>query len=167
MREKTHISLFVLAYAGRMEVYMLSHEAGWLIFAIALFIIEGATFGLVSIWLAFGAIAAMIAAFFGADFVFQLLIFTGVSGLLLAFTRKLLKKYIIKKITPTNADRIVGASGVVTEEIDNQEAKGQIKVSGQTWSSRSLDGSVIPVGETIRVLEIQGVKAIVEKQQII
>ena len=75
------------------------------------------------------------------------------------FTRHLLRP----KGARTNADRILGEAALVTEEIDNAQAKGTIKVFGQVWSARSADGAVIPAGETVRICSISGVKAIVER----
>ena len=74
-------------------------------------------------------------------------------------TRRLLRP----KGARTNADRIVGETVLVTEEINNVRATGAVKVFGQEWSARSLDDSVIPVGETVRIRSISGVKAMVER----
>ena len=51
----------------------------------------------------------------------------------------------------------------ITEEINNIAGKGLVNLSGQVWSARSsqADG-VIPAGQEVRVLKIQGVKVIVE-----
>lgn len=135
----------------------------WLIIAIVLFIVEASTYGLVCIWFALGAIAAMIASLLGVHIIWQLVIFTIVSAILLVFTRKFFKNLLVKKATPTNADRIIGANGIVTESIDNVLAKGQVSVAGQIWSARSKDGEIIDKGDSVKILEIQGVKVIVEK----
>ena len=58
----------------------------------------------------------------------------------------------------------LGETALVTETVDNQQAKGQVRVDGQIWSARSAHDVVIPVGTEVRVLRIEGVKVIVETQ---
>ena len=64
----------------------------------------------------------------------------------------------------TNAGRYLGKIGIVTSEINNIAAVGQVKVLGNVWSARSSDGSIIPAGASVLVLRIEGVKLIVELQ---
>ena len=54
--------------------------------------------------------------------------------------------------------KAVGAEAVVTEEINNLLARGAVSVSGLTWSARSCQDTVIPVGTVVRVDRIEGVK---------
>ena len=75
----------------------------WLLAVAALLIIEAITVGLTTIWFAGGCLAAAVAAWFQADLVVQLLLFFGVSVLLLVFTRPLAVKYMRKGVTKTNA----------------------------------------------------------------
>ena len=135
----------------------------WLVAMVILLIVEGAVPGLVSIWFALGALAAMISAFFDAPFWLQLLWFIVVSVAALCLTRPIVKKYINSKVQPTNADALIGKECVVTESIDNINGMGAVKISGQVWTARSADDSVaIEQGQVVRVKEIQGVKLIVE-----
>ena len=66
--------------------------------------------------------------------------------------------------TPTNADRLIGETAVVTAAIDNLAAKGEVTVKGQIWTARSEDGEAIGSGERVTVKKIEGVKLIVSKQ---
>ena len=51
---------------------------------------------------------------------------------------------------------------MVTSEIDNLQAIGQVTVGGQEWSARSCEDRVrIPVGSVVNVVSISGVKLIV------
>ena len=63
----------------------------------------------------------------------------------------------------TNADRAVGAEGIVIQAIDNRKAQGQVTVSGAVWTARSESEEVIPQGAQVRVLRIEGVKLIVTR----
>ena len=62
--------------------------------------------------------------------------------------------------TQTNADRYIGKAGVVTEQIDNEAARGLVKVLGSVWTARSADGSVIPAGANVEICAIDGVKSL-------
>ena len=61
-------------------------------------------------------------------------------------------------------DTIVGKKCVVTETIDNFAGCGQIKVKGQLWSARGFfDDDVFEIGETLRIVAIEGVMAVCKK----
>ena len=61
-------------------------------------------------------------------------------------------------------DTIVGEKCVVTETIDNFAGCGQIKVKGQFWSARGFfDDDIFESGETLRIVAIEGVKAVCKK----
>jgi membrane protein implicated in regulation of membrane protease activity len=126
-------------------------------------ILEGITAQLVSIWFVAGALAAAIVSFFVPSFAIQLLVFVGVSLVLLAATRPLVIR--IKgstKFEPTNADRFIGKTAIVTEDIDDITGKGQVKVGGSVWSAKSSTGAAIAKGDEVTVKEIVGVKLVVD-----
>lgn len=134
--------------------------------AIILFgIAEAVTAQLVSIWFLIGAIAALIAAFCGANLIIQIIVFIAVSILALVITRPLVKKYINPKKEHTNADRVIGQVGIVAEDIDNIRATGQVKADGKIWTARAADNSVIPAGSEVIIEKIDGVKLIVKNKQ--
>ena len=76
----------------------------WLIAMIVLLIIEAVVPGLISIWFALGALAALVAALFHAPFWLQVVWFLVVSILTLLLTRPFVKKYVNNRVTPTNAE---------------------------------------------------------------
>lgn len=133
----------------------------WIILAIVLVIIEGITTTLVTIWPAFGAVAAAIAAACGVDWLGQVLIFLVVSLVLLIATRPLAKKLLKKDQQPTNSDRLIGQTALVTEDILPLESKGRVKIDGKYWAARSGDGQSIASGTVVTVQGIEGVKLIV------
>lgn len=133
--------------------------------AIILFgVAEAVTAQLVSIWFLIGAIAALIAAFFGANLIIQIIVFIAVSILALVITRPLVKKYINPKKEHTNADRVIGQVGIVAEDIDNIKATGQVKADGKIWTARATDNSIIPSGCEVIIEKIDGVKLIVKNK---
>lgn len=136
----------------------------WLIVLIVLVIIEIATMGLTTIWFAGGALAATIAAAVGAPVFIQIPLFLIVSFLLLYFTRPLAVKYFNRDRTRTNVESMLGRKGVVTGDIDNLKAQGQVTVGGMEWSARStMDSVQIPAGAVVTVQAVNGVKLIVEE----
>ncbi len=135
----------------------------WVVLLILLIIVEAVTAQMVTIWFAAGAVGAIVAERFGAEVWLQWVVFVAVSAVALVVTRPLVKKLTKTTVQPTNADRYIGQIAVVTETIDNIEAKGQVNVSGAVWTARSADGSVIEKDEKVTVEKIDGVKLIVKK----
>lgn len=133
----------------------------WLGLVILFLIAEGATVSLVSLWFAAGAVVAMFAALLGAGAWLQTGLFLVVSGALLLMLRPIVRRYLVPKITATNVDSLVGATGLVTEAIDNVTASGQVKLGAMEWTARSTTGENIPQGILIRVDRIEGVKVYV------
>lgn len=133
----------------------------WLVALILLAVAEAATVGLVCIWFAGGALVALIAAGVGAPLWLQIGLFLVVSAILLALLRPMLRKIVRPQRTATNADRHLGRTALVTEEINNLKETGAVKLDGVTWTARTEGEQVIPVGTRIMVLRIEGVKMIV------
>lgn len=133
----------------------------WLGLMILFLIAEGATVSLVSLWFAAGAVVAMFAALLGAGVWLQTGLFLVVSGALLLMLRPIVRRYLVPKITATNVDSLVGATGLVTVAIDNVTASGQVKLGAMEWTARSTTGENIPQGTLIRVDRIEGVKVYV------
>lgn len=133
----------------------------WLaVMALAVFV-EMSTMALVSVWCAAGALTAVFAAYFNAPLAAQLLLFIGVSIVTAAVVRPLAKKYADPYKVPTNADRLVGMEGRVTETVNNGYPTGAVYVDGKTWTARSEDGTVIPKGELVEIAGMEGIKLIV------
>lgn len=134
----------------------------WLIALVIFGVVEAATAGLVCIWFAMGAMAALLAALVGTGVVEQVVVFAVVSAVALAATRPLVRRMTAGKAVATNADRVLGAAAKVTETIDNENSAGAVYVDGKTWTARSADGSVIPAGEQVEVISMEGVKLFVK-----
>ena len=132
----------------------------WLILVIVLTIVELATVNLLSIWFVVSGIVAMILSFFIDDVAIVSTVFAVLGILLLFTTRPLLKKYLPTQRARTNADRIIGMHGVVTEEI-KKNVVGEVKVDGKKWSA--ISDTKLPVGTDVIIDAIDGVKVIVRK----
>ncbi len=134
----------------------------WLALLIVFLVIEGATVTMVSTWFAGGALVAMFAALLGAQLWLQAVLFLAVSALLLLLLRPLARKHFTPKLTKTNIDALVGATGVVIEDVDNVSARGRVKLGGMEWSARSESGEALPAGRQVQVARIEGVKVFVK-----
>lgn len=135
----------------------------WIIVFTVSLIAEAATFALVSIWFAAGALGALIAAAMGASLTVQLIIFALLAGLLLAFTRPLLKKLFPNKFIPTNSELEIGRTAVVIEGIDNKSGKGRVRLGGVDWAAVSENGESISEGEIVTVREVRSSRLAVER----
>ena len=135
---------------------------GWFIAFVILLVIELATVNLVTIWFAIGAVAAIITTLFTDSLLIQCIVFVVVSVISLLITKPLIKKFKKFEVEPTNSDRVIGKVGDVTKKIEKNKY-GEVKVYGNTWTASSKD--VIEVGERVKVLSIDGVKLIVEKEE--
>lgn len=136
----------------------------WLIIAGVCFVIEMMTTGFLVFWFGAGAILTMLVSFiFPDNILLQTSIFVVSSTLLIFLTKPLVNRLqkSDKKVA-TNAFSIIGKKGIVIQDINEAHNVGQIKVKGEVWSAKTTDGSVIEKGTQIDVVEIDGVKAVVE-----
>lgn len=132
----------------------------WFILALAFIIIELATVNLVTIWFALGAIGALITANITTNIMIQILVFVVVSIVSLLATKPIVKKLRKRKIEPTNLDRVIGKTGIVTKEI-TKNSYGEVKVNGSIWTAKSE--KKIKEKSQVKVLSIEGVRLLVEE----
>lgn len=138
----------------------------WLLMAAIFIVIELVTLGLTTIWFAGGAFIAAIAGALGANLVIQVILFLVVSIVLLVLTRPLAVKHLDSNIEKTNTEALIGQTAVVIQEINNIEGVGQAKVNGMDWTARAKkEDEIIPVGTNVTIVEISGVKLIVEVEK--
>ena len=128
----------------------------WLGAAAIFVVIEIITMGLTTIWFAGGALVGAVMAAFSLPLVI-------VSVILLILTRPWALKYLNSRTVRTNADSLIGQTALVTQDIDNLNAKGQVKVEGQIWTARSISDDVqLHEGQKVMIESISGVKVIVK-----
>ena len=134
----------------------------WFCVLILMLFIEITTVNLVSIWFVIGAFASCIVAYFTDNLFIQIGVFIVVSAIMLILMRPIIKKMKKQEKTPTNIDRIIGMTAIVTEEID-KNVIGEVKVDGKRWSAVSKEK--IEKDTTVKVKAIDGVKLVVEKEE--
>ena len=139
----------------------------WLGLLVLFLIVEAAcAVHLVSIWFAAGALAALLVDALHGPLWLQITVFLVVSCALLLSLWPLTRKYLNPKLTATNIDSVIGSTGLVTADIDNLTASGQVKLGAMEWTARSTSGAPIPTGTKIRVDRIEGVKVFVSPAEV-
>ena len=137
--------------------------AVWVVLMIGFLVVEGVAPGLVSIWFALGALAALISAMLGAQIWLQAVWFVVISVLALVITRPLAKKYVNSRTQATNADMLIGQECIVTETIDKLHGTGAVSVAGKVWTARTdVPELIIEKGSVAVIERIEGVKLIVK-----
>ena len=120
--------------------------------------------GFLVFWFGIGALITMIVSLIFPENIFlQVSVFVAVSTLLIFLTKPLVEMLTRKdKNVATNAFSIIGKKGIVLQDINENYGIGQIKVAGEVWSAKTTDGGVIEKGTQVEVIQIDGVKAVVE-----
>lgn len=134
----------------------------WMISFIVLVLIEIFTINLVTIWFAIGALVSFFVSLCTENIGLEILIFIVVSLITLLFTKKAVNKIKDKEMIPTNLDRVIGQTGIVTEKIKPLEP-GEVKVDGKKWTA--IADEEIDINDEVKILSINGVKLKVEKKK--
>jgi membrane protein implicated in regulation of membrane protease activity len=134
----------------------------WLILAIVFAIAEVSTLTFVLGMLAGGAAAAAIAAAVGVPLAGQLVVFAVIDALGFALVLPAARRHRHSAPTiRTGTARLVGTRAMALSDINTADG-GQVKIGGETWSARPYDeGLLIPAGEWVDVLAIDGATAVV------
>lgn len=132
----------------------------WLGIFIGALMIEFVTADMVSIWFSLGAIPSYILSLFNVGPVIQIVSFFVVTAVLLFFTRPVVMKYFKTNEIKTNVDSVIGQHAIVTEKI-TPDVVGAVKLKTREWSAIAQE--TIEVNEHVRILDVEGVKLIVEK----
>ena len=133
----------------------------WLIAMVVFVAAEAATVTLVSIWFAVGALGAVLVALLGGGLVLQVTVFLALAVALLLGLRSIVRKRFNPRVTRTNVDSVIGATGIVLTPVNNIAALGQVQIGGVEWSARSTDNTHIPAGTLVKVDRVEGVKVFV------
>jgi len=67
----------------------------------------------------------------------------------------------LNKKKDSQIDDVIGLKCVVVEKIDNFAGCGEVKVNGCVWAARgAFENDVFEIGETLKVVAIEGVKLV-------
>ena len=134
----------------------------WLILVIMFLVIEIATVGLTCIWFAGGSLAGMILSMLDVHIGWQIVGAIIVTAVLLIFTRPFLIKYVTSKQAKTNYEQLIGQTICIRETVDNLAQTGSALVNGQEWTVRATKEVTLQAGTLAKIIEISGVKLMVE-----
>ncbi len=133
----------------------------WLIGSGVLAVGEISTLAFILGPVALAALATAGVAALGVNLVLQLAVFIVASIGSLAIVRPIAQRHL--RTPPkirTGIAALVGESALVLERVD--EHGGQIKLGGEVWSARALEGAgTFDPGTHVHVVEISGATAIV------
>ena len=136
----------------------------WLAVIVICVVIEIVTFDLVSVWFAIGAVIPFILAGIGGIRIeIQIAVFVVVSALLIAFVRRLAKKFLFKNMnSKTNLEQYEGKQLRMLEECDF-EHNGSVKINDVVWTAVSENNEKIEKDAVVEVVRFEGNKIIVKK----
>lgn len=135
----------------------------WLAIFCILTIIEIMTVDFVTIWFAIGSFCTAFVALFTDSLWIQLPIFFTISIISIILTRPL-KTKIDQQRTATNLDRIIGMTGIVTEDI-KKDSLGEVKVDGKLWAAMSDENKEMKKGTKVEILSINSTKLKVKEKR--
>ncbi len=136
----------------------------WIIAGVALLVGEIFTLDFSLTCFGLAAFGAAIAAFFGATFTVQVMVFS-LTALVLFFTiRKYLAKLIHKSTAQanSNASALVGREGKVIQKVDSKAGTGRVKIDGDEW--KAVADAVIAEGTDVKVVSVDSATIKVEKK---
>lgn len=123
----------------------------WTIVFFGCLIIELSSGDFYFVCFALGALASLIAAALDVPLLYQLLIWAVASVACLVFVRpSLIKRLHNRKERKSNADALIGKTGIVTETIP-AGGHGYVQIDGDQWRSVSAEDIEIPKGTTVTV----------------
>ncbi|MET9134186.1 NfeD family protein [Streptomyces antibioticus] len=139
----------------------------WLLAAGVLGAAEFFTLTLVFGLLAGAALVAAVVAGVGIGAAGQIAAFGVVTAAGLLLVRPVALRHMARQpLTREGTDALIGRRAEVMQEVT--ATHGLIKLSGEEWSARALDESlVIPVGAFVDVMEIDGATAIVYPRELL
>ena len=137
----------------------------WVAIVALSLVVEFITLEMVSLWTAIGGLISLLLATLDVKIEIQLIVFFIVSITLLLSLRKLALKYLLKNSTlKTGSSSLIGSTHKLETPITKTE-HGTIKINGVVWSVSTFDGSKLPAGKMVEIIEIKGNTLIVKLKE--
>lgn len=122
---------------------------------------EMSTGGLFLLPFAAGSVAAAVLGFVGVGPAGQIIACLLVSGIAFASLRPLARRLDATGITEgIGSRRLVNETAVVLTDIPAHDV-GMIRIEREEWRAISQDGQPIPEGATVRIVDVEGTRAVV------
>lgn len=135
----------------------------WIIIAAVAILIDIATSSFLFVWFTVGAIAAMIAEMLGVSFGVQVIIFLVVNLITVSLGYPWAKKKFKTSVkrTPLMEETYIGR---VMKAEENIGQRAKVKVDGIYWTVQN-SGEEIKAGDSFKIIGIDGIKLIIEKEE--
>ena len=70
-----------------------------------------------------------------------------------------------QKCTENQCGQSERGKAVVIQTIDNLKGTGQVVIRGMEWSAKAREDKIIKEGTVVKVITVEGVKAVVEEEK--
>jgi membrane protein implicated in regulation of membrane protease activity len=137
----------------------------WVLLAAFLMIAEIFTAGFFLLPFGIGALAAALLEFLGVSVGWQWVAFIGVSALMLVVLRRYADRLTHEPPIRTGADRLVGKSGIVIQELVRDKPGGMVRIEREEWRADAPGHLPLPVGTRVVVERIDGTYLIVRPEE--
>lgn len=134
----------------------------WFVAALALLVLELASTTFFSIFLAVGAFAAGLLAFFVPDSAIWIQAVVAIAVAMLGvvvgrpFLRQRLRRHGEPPLTPGVHGGFVGQRALGLDEIGDELHPGHVRLAGETWLAFAEDHRPIPTGAPVVVTAVRG-----------
>jgi len=134
----------------------------WGIVTATALVVEFLTADLITVWFAAGGLVTLLVVALAPELpiIWQLVIFVGVSVLLLLCTRKICIKLLRTNDEKTNTEALIGKRFVV-EKVE--EDYTYHKFNGISWRVCAVEGEALKAGSEFEICEIKGNKLLAKK----
>lgn len=139
----------------------------WVLLGVIMFILEIFTPAFVAACLGIGFVFGGLASGIQLGFSLQLVFFSVGTAASFFFVRPFILKVGYKGVekVKTNADRLIGKIGLVTETIDASKETGYVRIDGDHWKAVSANNEIIEVGSRVEISERDSIIVTVIKTQ--
>ena len=136
----------------------------WLLVGIVCLILELMNGDFFIMCFAIGGFCSSISTVFTDSIVVHVIVFAAFTVLSSFSVRPIALKYLHQGADsrPSNADALIGREGEVTDTIE-AGGYGRVKIDGDSWKAKSVDGMEIRRGLVVRVLRLESIIATVER----
>jgi len=135
----------------------------WMILAAIFFVGEIFTAAFFILWFGVGAVAAGVLALVGAGLGWQFVVFIVVSLALVAASRRFAERFTKAQPPGIGADRFVGETCDVLDEINNTKNTGRVRMNREEWRAESDTGDILAPGTRVVVVRLTGTHLVVRK----
>ena len=137
----------------------------WASLFIVTLLVEVYTSELVSIWFAAGSLVSFFLALCTTlNETVQILVFLGVSLILMICTRRIFLKMLKNNKENTNLESLKGTIHKLIKAVDEDQL-GEIKINGVVWRVSSKNNKTIAENSKVQIVDIEGNKFIVEEKK--